>query len=183
MWYIVKSGDSLFSIAKRFNVPAEGIAKLNNLSGAALNVGQRLRIPLYTEVVINAETAVIRSGPGENYAVIARMVKTTRLPVPSFRTAIALAPNYGLPHYELGKVLVRSKQWSAAAQELQQAVNHDPNLSAAYYQLARVYAKLGETEKSERMLADFEKLYQQQTNDSQTQDDDARKETESPDSP
>ncbi|HEV3206967.1 MAG TPA: tetratricopeptide repeat protein [Terriglobales bacterium] len=102
---------------------------------------------------------------------------------PSFRSAIALAPNYALPHYELGKVLVRSKQWSAAAQELQQAVNHDPNLSAAYYQLARVYAKLGKTEKSERMLADFEKLYQKQTNDSQTQDDDARKETESPDSP
>jgi tetratricopeptide (TPR) repeat protein len=99
---------------------------------------------------------------------------------PSFQKAIELAPNNGLSHYELGKLLVRSKQWSAAAEELQQAVNHDPSLSAAYYQLARVYAKLGETEKSERMLADFERLYQQQTNDTQAQDDDARKETDSP---
>jgi hypothetical protein len=61
---------------------------------------------------------------------------------------------------------------------LTQAVNDDPGLSSAYYQLGRVYAKLGETEKSERMLADFERLYQQQTGDSQGLDDDARKETE-----
>jgi spore germination protein len=81
MLYIVRPGDSLFSIARRFNVPAEGISELNNLSGATLYVGQRLRIPLYTEVIINTATAFIRSGPGENHAVIARMVRTTRLPV------------------------------------------------------------------------------------------------------
>jgi tetratricopeptide (TPR) repeat protein len=101
--------------------------------------------------------------------------------VESFRSAIQLAPNYGLSHYELGKLLVRSRQWNAAAGELQQAVIHDPSLSAAHYQLARVYAKLGETEKSERTLADFERLHQQETNDSQAQDDDAKRETESPD--
>jgi len=37
--------------------------------------------------------------------------------------------------------------WSPqAAQELSLAVTHHPTLSAAYYQLARVYARLGETE-------------------------------------
>jgi len=81
MWYTVKSGDSLFSIAKRFNVPMEGIIALNNLTGTALNVGQRLRIPLYTEVVVNVDTANIRRGPGENTPVVARMVRTARLPV------------------------------------------------------------------------------------------------------
>jgi len=47
-----------------------------------------------------------------------------------------------------------------------------------------VYARLGETEKSARCLANFQRLYRQQTNDSQsvdqTQEEDARKETESP---
>ena len=89
-----------------------------------------------------------------------------------------------MSHYELGKLLVYSKQFKQAAEELNQAVKHDPAMSAAYYQLARVYAKLGETEKSERLLADFERLYQRQANDSQAVDqaldEDARKETESP---
>ena len=65
---------------------------------------------------------------------------------------------------------------------LSQAVEHDPSLSAAYYQLVRVYARLGEKEKSERALADFEKLYQRQTSESeavdQAVDEDTRKETE-----
>jgi hypothetical protein len=47
-----------------------------------------------------------------------------------------------------------------------------------------VYARLGETEKSQRALAEFEKLYQQQAKDSQSGDqaleEDTRKETEAP---
>lgn len=81
MLYIVRPGDSLYSIARQFNVPVEGIVALNNLTGTALNVGQRLRIPLYTEVVINVDTANIRRGPGENYAIITKMVRSTRIPV------------------------------------------------------------------------------------------------------
>jgi len=99
----------------------------------------------------------------------------------SLRRAIQLKPGYGLPHYELAKLLVHSVQWKAAAQELEQALTEDPNLSAAYYQLARVYAKLGETGKSERMLAEFRRIHQQE-NDSQAADqavdEDTRKETE-----
>jgi Flp pilus assembly protein TadD len=95
-----------------------------------------------------------------------------------FRKAIELTPNYALSHYELGKLLVYSRQLNAAVQELSQAVKDDPGLSSAYYQLARLYAELGQTEKSKRMLADFERLYQRQTSDSQGLDDDARKETE-----
>jgi hypothetical protein len=57
-------------------------------------------------------------------------------------------------------------------------------LRAAYYQLAHVYAKLGEAEKSERLLAEFERLYEQEAHDSrpvdQALDEDARKATEAP---
>ena len=76
---------------------------------------------------------------------------------------------------------MHSTQWRAAGQELEQAVAHDANLSAAYYQLARVYAKLGETKKSERLFAEFRKL-NQQADDSQASDqavdEDTRKESE-----
>ena len=101
----------------------------------------------------------------------------------SFRKAVELRPDYALSHYELGKLLVHSKQFTAAAEELNQAVAHDPSLSAAYYQLAQVHAKLGETEKSERMLAQFQKLHAQETSDSEALADDARKETESSELP
>jgi predicted Zn-dependent protease len=101
----------------------------------------------------------------------------------SFRKAVALRPDYALSHYELGKLLVHSKQLKEAAEELNQAVTRDPSLSAAYYQLAQVYAKLGETEKSERMLAQFQKLHAQESSDATALADDTRKETESPELP
>lgn len=46
------------------------------------------------------------------------------------------------------KLLAGANQLHPAAQELEQAVKYDPGLSAAYYQLVRVYAKLGDAEKS-----------------------------------
>jgi len=62
--YTVRPGDTLFLIAQRYNTTVESIIALNNLSGTVLNVGQQLRIPLYTEVVVNVDSANIRSGPG-----------------------------------------------------------------------------------------------------------------------
>lgn len=43
--YTVKSGDSLFSIAQRHNVPVEQLKKANGLSNGAIRVGQALLIP------------------------------------------------------------------------------------------------------------------------------------------
>ncbi len=79
--YTVQSGDSLFKIAQRFNTTVESIIALNNLTGTALSVGQRLRIPLYSEAIVNVNTANIRSGPGTNTNVIAVMVRGAKLPV------------------------------------------------------------------------------------------------------
>src|SRR5213592_2080359 len=98
----------------------------------------------------------------------------------SFRKAIQLRPDYALSHYEFGKLLASTKQFKEAAEELSQAVEHDPSLSAAYYQLVRVYARLGEKEKSERALADFNRLYERQITDSQAMEQDTKEETESP---
>lgn len=81
MVYVVKPGDSLFSISRRFNTIIESIIVLNNLTNTSLSVGQRLRIPLYTEVIVRVDRANIRNRPNLGAAVIASMVRTARLPV------------------------------------------------------------------------------------------------------
>lgn len=43
--YTVKKGDSLYSIAKRYNTTVNDIVKLNNLKSTNLSIGQSLRIP------------------------------------------------------------------------------------------------------------------------------------------
>jgi len=43
--YIVKSGDTLYQIASRFNTSVDRIKQLNNLSSNALTIGQELIIP------------------------------------------------------------------------------------------------------------------------------------------
>lgn len=47
--YIVKSGDSLWSIAKKYGVTVDELKSANNLTSNLLNIGQRLKIPSVTE--------------------------------------------------------------------------------------------------------------------------------------
>ena len=43
--YTVKSGDSLYNIAKKYNTTVKDIIDLNNLKNTSLSIGQQLRIP------------------------------------------------------------------------------------------------------------------------------------------
>ncbi len=55
--YTVVKGDSLYSIAKKYNTTVDEIKKLNNLTSNLLNIGQVLRIPRqknYIEYVVVA---------------------------------------------------------------------------------------------------------------------------------
>ena len=48
--YTVKKGDSLYSIAKKYNTTVNNIIDINNLTNTSLYIGQQLRIPEnYTE--------------------------------------------------------------------------------------------------------------------------------------
>ncbi len=47
--YIVKSGDSLYSIAQKYNTTVDELKKLNNLTSNLLSVGQSLKIPTKSE--------------------------------------------------------------------------------------------------------------------------------------
>ena len=43
--YTVKSGDSLWNIARKYNTTVDAIKSLNNLTSDNLSIGQTLRIP------------------------------------------------------------------------------------------------------------------------------------------
>ncbi len=44
--YIVKAGDTLYSIARKYNTTVNDIKRLNNLSSDMLSIGQRIKIPM-----------------------------------------------------------------------------------------------------------------------------------------
>jgi LysM repeat protein len=83
--YTVQRGDTLSSIARRFNVTTATLAQLNNIANANLiYVGQVLRIPPSTsnndvviptppQYVIALVNVNLRSGPGFDFAVEGRM--------------------------------------------------------------------------------------------------------------
>lgn len=60
--YVVQSGDSLWSIAKKFNVGVEEIKQLNNLTSNLLSIGQRLKIPGYIPPSLAEITYVVQKG-------------------------------------------------------------------------------------------------------------------------
>jgi Flp pilus assembly protein TadD len=75
-----------------------------------------------------------------------------------FRMAISLDPNYGLPYYQLGKLLARTpSRLDEAARELEEAHRLDPNLAQALYQLGLIYEKLGKQSEATRALNEFRK--------------------------
>lgn len=68
--YVVKSGDSLYSIANKYGTTVNEIKSLNNLTSNNLSIGQRLRIPSTGTV-----TYVVKSG--DNLYSIANRYNTT----------------------------------------------------------------------------------------------------------
>ena len=77
--YIVKSGDTLYQIASRFNTTVARIKELNNLSSNALTIGQELLIPKEEEEEIPSEDGYINYTvkSGDSLYSIARTYNTT----------------------------------------------------------------------------------------------------------
>ena len=73
--YTVKSGDSLYSIAKKFNTSVTAIQNLNNLTNNNLSVGQQLKIPYTSSQTPIVTTYTVKSG--DNLYAIARKFNTT----------------------------------------------------------------------------------------------------------
>src|SRR5690606_33315272 len=43
--HTIRRGDTLYSLARRYNTSVDALRKLNNLKGSSLSTGQRLRVP------------------------------------------------------------------------------------------------------------------------------------------
>jgi LysM repeat protein len=72
-YYVVKSGDSLWSIANKYKTTVDNLKSLNNLTSNILNVGQILKLPGTT--VETANTYTVKSG--DNLWSIAGRYNTT----------------------------------------------------------------------------------------------------------
>ena len=62
--YIVKSGDSLYSIAKKYNTSVDELKRINNLSSNLLSIGQKLIVPTpaNNNEPNNKNTYIVKSG-------------------------------------------------------------------------------------------------------------------------
>lgn len=75
--YTVKSGDTLYSIAKKFDTTVEKIKSQNSLNADALTVGQMLKIPSVISVTKPSKTNVYTVEPGDTLYSLAREFNTT----------------------------------------------------------------------------------------------------------
>ena len=75
--YTVKSGDTLYSIAKKFDTTVDKIKSQNSLSADALTVGQMLKIPSVISVTKPSKTNVYTVEPGDTLYSLAREFNTT----------------------------------------------------------------------------------------------------------
>ena len=72
--YTVQAGDTLYSIARRYNTTVDAIKSLNNLIDNTLSIGQILQIPTDNE---NTSTITYIVVPGDTLYSIARRYNTT----------------------------------------------------------------------------------------------------------
>ena len=75
--YTVVAGDTLFSIAQRFQTTVNAIMALNNLTSTSIRVGQQLKIPFFETSEPEEETFIYTVVAGDSLYSIARRFDTT----------------------------------------------------------------------------------------------------------
>lgn len=73
--YTVQKGDSLYSIANRYNTTVAELKKLNNLTNNLLSIGQVLKLPTQEDITVSEESYIVQSG--DSLYSIARKFNTT----------------------------------------------------------------------------------------------------------
>jgi len=83
--YIVQPGDSLFKISQKFKVSVTDLINWNNLNSTTIYPGQSLKLfsnsAEFYWVTVKGTTVNLRTGPGTNYPVIAKVNQGTSLQV------------------------------------------------------------------------------------------------------
>ena len=79
--YIVKSGDNLYAISRKYGISVDKLKDINNLSSNLLSVGQKLLVPK-----VGGKTYVVKAGDnlykiaGENNTTVTDIINLNELP-------------------------------------------------------------------------------------------------------
>jgi tetratricopeptide (TPR) repeat protein len=75
------------------------------------------------------------------------------------RESLAIDPTVRIAQYDLGVICAQAAKASEAIEHFELAVKLDPQRADAYYQLARVYGKLGKHDQQRALLAQVKHLH------------------------
>jgi Tfp pilus assembly protein PilF len=67
-----------------------------------------------------------------------------------------LKPNFAFGHHQLAKLYLKTSELDKALSSCRKAVESDPGLSQAYYVLAQVNSRMGQTEEAQKQLAIYQ---------------------------
>lgn len=96
--YLVKKGDTLYSIAKKYDISVEEIKKINGIQDNSISVGQILKIPTNKELNFSQTLKTSENFPSqENNQILYHKVKKGE-------TLYSLSKRYGIPLQELKKL-------------------------------------------------------------------------------
>jgi tetratricopeptide (TPR) repeat protein len=76
------------------------------------------------------------------------------------RDSLAIDPMVRIAQYDLGVICAQTMKPSEAIEHFESAVELDPKRADAYYQLARVYGKLGKRDRQRALLAQVKQLHE-----------------------
>lgn len=96
------------------------------------------------------------------YGLVLTHLSQTGEAVEAFRRSIALNSKVAESHYELGKLYFGAGNLQGARVQFEDVLAIAPDHANARYQLSRIYARLGETEKSKEMVAQTQALLKKQ---------------------
>ncbi|SRR5581483_6454897 len=104
-----------------------------------------------------------------DFAVYQRMLGSPAASLPLLQEALAINPKSAKANYEMGELLRDLKRYREAKQHLELAVSLDPCNARAFYALAMVARRLGDSENAARVLQRFKEVDAQSNNSVGTQ--------------
>lgn len=126
--YTVKSGDSLWAIAKRYDITVDELKRANNLTSNTLSIGQKLTIPSKETVIPSQDYTLYTVKSGDNLYSIARRYGLTMNELMEYN-------NLGTTLLSIGQVLKIPTKQTITPSETTYVVKSGDSL----YSIARKY--------------------------------------------